>query len=173
MIYPIIKDPQFIDLQKTRVRFTLEYENGSVNVAELSIPPNGEPGINAFWDRITQEFDVQEMRRKRNDLEDQLRRDARKQQEITNRRMQAEAANRIMRELFDAKVKALALPYIENASDDIKTAIRRTPDLILLQQMLNEMRADFMKTHNMSYLQYLDYLEEVEEEQQLKKVEQA
>lgn len=173
MIYPIIKDPQFIDIQKTRVKFILEYENGNTNIAELAVPPNQDLGINPFWDRIVQEFDIEEMRQKRNSLENKIRDDARRRREIENNRRQSENQNRIMRELFDAKVKALSLPYIENADDAVKTAIRRAPDINLLSSILNELRLDFMKTKNMNYLQYLDYLEEVEEELQLKETEQT
>ncbi len=53
--YPIIKNPEFIDLEKTRVRMILEDESGKQTVAEFKVPDGREAGVNEMWDRIVAE----------------------------------------------------------------------------------------------------------------------
>lgn len=163
MTYPIIKDPEFIDIQKTRVKFKLVKENGLVTVAELTVPPDRARGVNAYWDRIMDEFDVELMRRKRNALESSRI----QQQEFLKKKQAAGIENDKLRLLFDAKMKAFELPYVSGASDDIKSAIRRAPDIGFLALILNDLMKQYMLDNELSYLDFLDRMDELEEEKEL------
>ena len=169
MTYPIIKDPEFIDIQKTRVKFKLVKENGLVTVAELAVPPDRARGVNAYWDRIMDEFDVELMRKKRNALESSRI----QQQEFMKKKQAAAIENEKLRLLFDAKMKAFELPYVSGASDDIKSAIRRAPDTGFLALILNDLMKQYMLDNELSYLEFLDHMDELEEEKELAAQEAA
>lgn len=159
-----ILEPEFIDLEKTRVRFKLVSDNGNVSVAEFIVPPNRARGVNEYWDRIMDEFDVEKMRKDRNDKE--LK--ARRQREADEKKKVAAQENARLRGLFEKKMKAFELPYIENAPNEVKSAIRRAPSEQFLDAVLTDQMLKFIKDNNMSYVDYLDYLEDIED----KKAEQ-
>lgn len=158
-----ILEPEFIDVQKTRVRFKIQAESGSISVAELNVPPNMERGVNGYWDRIMDEFDIDRMRRIRNEKE--LR--ERKIKQAEEKRRLAGEENRRLKSLFEKKMKAFELPYIENAPAEIKAAIRRAPNEVILDAFMQDIMLSFMKENNMSYVDYLDYLEELEDKKAL------
>ena len=159
MTYPIIKEPEYIDLEKTRVKFKLINENGVITNAELTVPPNRERGINTFWDRIMDEFDIEKMRKDRNDLESRKRRD----QDFDRRKRQAAEENAKLKVLFDAKMKAFELPYIAEAPSEVKSAIRRAPTVTFVDAIVGKQMIDYMNEKNMSFLELLDHLDEFEE----------
>jgi hypothetical protein len=165
----IIQDPEFVDLQKTKVRFKLIKEDGLVSVAELTVPTNRERGVNAYWDRIMDEFDVELMRRKRNALETSRI----QQQEFMKKKQAAAVENEKLKTLFDAKMKAFELPYVSVATDDIKSAIRRAPDVSFLNLILTDLMKQHMTDNAMSYLDFLDYLDELEEQKETAEQEAA
>jgi len=169
MTTSIIKDPEFIDIQKTRVKFKLVKEGGLVTVAELAVPPNQARGVNAYWDRIMDEFDVELMRRKRNALESSRI----QQQEFMKKKQAAGIENEKLRLLFDAKMKAFELPYVSGTTDDIKSAIRRAPDIGFLSLILNDLMKQYMLDNELSYLDFLDRMDELEEEKELAEQEAA
>lgn len=159
MTYPIIKDPEYIDLEKTRVKFKLINENGVISNAELTVPDGKARGINTFWDRIMDEFDIEQMRKARNDLENRKRQD----EEFKNRKKQAAEENNKLKILFDAKMKAFELPYIAEASADIKSAIRRAPSVAFVDAIVNKQMIDYITEKNMTFLELLDHLDDLEE----------
>lgn len=162
-----VKNPQFIDLEKTRVRFTIVQENGTSNTAELTVPENQARGVNPYWDQILDNFDVLEMRKRRNE-EEQRRR---KQLEVDDKKKKAHEENIRLRDLFNKKMKSFDIPFIKEAPDNIKSAIRRAPDIDTLNFILNTYTLDFMKQNNMDFVAYLDYLDDVEDEIAQKKEE--
>ena len=163
MSYKII-DPEFVDLQKTHVRFKI-VADGVIQAAELKVPPNQERGINAYWDRILDEFDIQKMREDRNNKEIRDR----KAREVEDKRRKGGIENQRLKELFQVKIKAFELPYINNTDDEVKAAIRRAPSMELLNLILNELAIKFMKENSMSYLDYIDYLDDLEEQKEIAK----
>ena len=163
MTYPIIKDPEFVDIQKTRVKFKLVKENGLVTVAELTVPPNRERGVNAYWDRIMDEFDVELMRRRRNAIESSRI----QQQEFIKKKQLAALENEKLKTLFEAKMKAFELPYVSSASDDTKAAIRRAPNVGFLGLILTDLAKTYMADNQMSYIDFIDHMEELEDQKEL------
>lgn len=163
MTFKII-EPEFVDLEKTRVRFKI-VTDGVIQSAELKVPPKQERGVNEYWDRILDEFDIQKMREDRNNKE--LR--DRKAREVEDKRRKGNLENQRLKELFQVKIKAFELPYITSASDDTKAAIRRAPNIELLTLILNELALGYMKENNMTYLDYIDYLDDLEEQKELAK----
>lgn len=154
-----ILDPHFVDLQKTVVRFRLVNETGVTSTAELNVPQDFKRGVNKYWDYILDNFDVNEMRKKRNDEENRKKRE----RELADKKRKAHEENIRLRNLFNKKMKAFELPFIENASNEIKSAIRRAPDEDVLGFVLQQITADFIKENNMSYTDYLDYLDDLED----------
>lgn len=155
----VIKNPHFVDVEKTKVRFELINDNGVTSVAELTVPPKMARGVNAFWDRILDEFDVEKMRRDRNNLENQRK----KQVEFDRKKRQAAEENNKLKILFDAKMKAFELPFISEAPDEIKTAIRRSPDLMMLNCVITFQMSRYMQDNNASFLDILDKLDEIQD----------
>lgn len=156
-----ILDPEFVDLQKTTVRFKIVSESGTISVAELKVPPNRERGVNEYWDRILDEFDVEKMRQDRNAKE--IR--AQKEKLAAQKKKQAADENGRLKMLFDKKMKAFELPYIKESADVVKSAIRRAPSEQFLDVILSDLMLKFIKDNNMSYVDYLDYLDDLEEAQ--------
>lgn len=154
-----IKNPEYVDLQKTRVAFTIVSSSGVESRAELTVPPNKERGINKYWDRIMDEFDIEEMRNRRNQLELDMRREAQHREE----KLRAQDKLRQLQFLFDAKTKAFALPYVKNADMDIKSAIRRAPSVEILNVILADTTRKFMEEQEMDWNDYLDYIDDLAE----------
>lgn len=156
-----IKNPEYVDLQKTRVKFTLVSESGIESVAELTVPPNKERGVNKYWDRIMDEFDIEEMRQRRNSLEtERMRAEDHRREKIKN----DVEVNRL-RQLFDAKAKVFELPFVKDADVETKAAIRRAPTAEVLNFIVSDITKKYLDENNMTYTDYLDYLEDLEDDE--------
>ncbi len=163
MTFPLIKEPEFIDIQKTRVRFKLVTENGVTSTAELKVPDNWARGVNPYWDRILDEFDVEQMRKARNDLENRRKR----QEEFEKKKRAAAVENEKLKQLFDNKMKAFEMPFISGAPDDIKSAIRRAPNQLILNSIIHNQMMEFMNEKGFTFTQLFDYMDELEEQKEL------
>lgn len=154
-----ILNPEYIDLEKTRVRFKLISEYGVESIAELTVPNNKMRGVNKYWDRIMDEFDVEEMRQRRNRLESERIKQARHKEE------KAKTAVKVneLKVLFNKKTKVLELPFIRDADTNVKSAIRRAPSIEILDFIVTDLTRKFMNDNNMDYNDYLDYLDDLEE----------
>lgn len=160
-----ILNPEYVDLEKTRVRFKIVQENGLESVAELTVPKGKQRGVNKYWDLIMDNFDIEEMRKKRNDLETEKRRAQRHRDEKRKNSDKVMA----LRVLFNAKAKAFELPFIADADSDTKSAIRRAPNMETLYFIINEVTKKFMEENDMDFNDYLDYLDDLEEELEAQK----
>lgn len=160
-----ILEPEFIDLEKTRIKFKIENDSGGIQPAELVVPKDGARGINQYWDLILDNYDIMELRKKRNEKELIERR----QREMKDKQRKASEENARLRKLFDKKMKAFELPYIKDAPSDVRAAIRRAPDIEILNVFLQDITVNFIKENSMSYIDYLDYLDDLEDEKQAKK----
>lgn len=163
--YPIIKNPQFVDLEKTKVRMTLVQENGTESVAELTVPANKERGINEFWDRIMDEFDVEKMRKDRNNLETRMRQDA----EMQAKKRKATVENEKLKQLFDMKMAAFNLPFVASAADADKAAVRRAPTPLMLNLVVTQLAVKYLEENNMSFLDLFDLLDDLQDQQEAQK----
>jgi len=155
-----IKNPEYIDLEKTRVRFTLVSATGVESQAELTVPPNKDRGINKYWDRIMDEFDIEEMRQRRNELEVEMR----NAQSHREEKRRADFKLQQLQYLFDAKSKAFDLPFIKDGSIDTKSAVRRAPTIEVLNVIVNDLTKQFMEENDMDWNDYLDYLDDLEDD---------
>jgi|688.fasta_scaffold08783_15 hypothetical protein len=155
-----ILNPEYVDLEKTRVRFKIIREDGIESVAELTVPNNKRKGVNKYWDRIVDEFDIEEMRQKRNRIEAEQRNHKKHADE--KRRTQEKVIE--LKTLFNEKTKVLELPFIRDAGTDIKSAIRRAPTKAVLDFIVTDITRKFMENQGMDYNDYLDYLDDLEEE---------
>lgn len=157
-----ISDPEYIDLEKTRVRFKLTTEAGVESVAELTVPRNKERGVNKYWDRIMDEFDIEEMRQRRNRQEVEARNQQRHRQEKNKNRDKVLE----LQTLFNAKAKVLETPFIKDSDISTKSAIRRAPTIDVLNFLVHDITRKFMEENDMDYEDYLDYLDDWEEEKE-------
>lgn len=159
--YPIIKNPEFVDLQKTFVRMLLVDESGRETLAEFKVPENKEPGINEFWDRIVVEHDVEVMRKKRNDLE------AMRIQEVQRleKKKKSQIENEILRQLFDQKLYYFNLPFVSELTDDEKSSIRRAPNLTLLNVAVTSVFNSYMNRTGKTIVDIFDEIEDREFEE--------
>jgi hypothetical protein len=156
--YPIIRNPEFIDLQKNFVRMTLVAEDGKETVAEFKVPDNREAGVNEFWDRIVAEHDVEAMRRKRNDLETMKIQEA----ERIEKKKKAQVENELLRQLFDQKLYYFNLPFVNDLTDEEKASIRRAPNLALLQVAVNSVFTSYMERAKKNMTTIFDEIEDKE-----------
>lgn len=156
--YPIIKNPEFIDLQKTFVRFLMVDENGKETVAEFKVPENREPGVNEFWDRIVQEFDIEEMRRKRNELETRIV----NERERLEKKKLAQVQNEILKNLFDQKLYFFNLPFINELTDEEKSSIRRAPNISLLNMAISTILLNYTQRSGKTLIDIFDMIEDQE-----------
>lgn len=160
-MYPIIKNPEFIDRNKTYVRVLLEDETGKTTVAEFKVPENRELGVNEFWDRITQEFDIDEMSKKRDELERKRIIEA----ERLDKKKKAQVESNILRALFDQKLYFFNLPFIDELSDEEKSAIRRAPNLIMLNIVATSVMINYMQRTGKTFINLFDEIEDKEFEE--------
>lgn len=165
--YPIIKRPEFIDLEKSRVRMILVAENGVETNAEIDVPKNRERGVSELWDRIMDEHDVEAMRKARNDLETRRRRDA----EFQDKKRKAAIQNDILKQLFDAKTRAFELPFVQNATPQNKAAVRRAPSVHMLNMVLAVLCTEYMKDTGKSFIDIFDEIEDLQFAKEKKKNE--
>lgn len=122
--YPKIESPEFIDVQKTRVRFLLVAENGIKTVAELKVPDNRELGVNDHWDKIVANFDVEQMAARRNNIE----RKKMIEQSVLDKKRKAAIENLTLQTLFDKKLQFFNLHFINDLTYEEKSAVRRAPN---------------------------------------------
>lgn len=156
--YPIIRNPEFIDLQKNFVRMTLVAEDGKETVAEFKVPDNREAGVNEFWDRIVAEHDVEAMRRRRNDIETMKIQET----ERIEKKKRAQVENELLRQLFDQKLYYFNLPFVNDLTDEEKASIRRAPNLALLQVAVNSVFASYMERTKKNMTTIFDEIEDKE-----------
>lgn len=161
-----ILDPEYVDLEKTRVRFKLIQESGIESIAELTVPNNKKRGVNKYWDRIMDEFDIEKMRQKRNALESEKIKHSRHKEE----KKKTEDKVLSLRLLFNKKTKVLEIPFIRDSDSETKSAIRRAPSIEILDFIVAELTKKFISENNMSFNDYLDYLDDLEELLENKKV---
>jgi hypothetical protein len=156
--YPIIKNPEFVDLQKTYVRMILVDENGKETVAEFKVPEGRQAGVNEYWDRIVAEHDVEAMRKRRNDLETLKMQEA----ERMEKKKRAQIENEILRQLFDQKLYFFNLPFVNELTDEEKSSIRRAPNTNLLFIAAASVFAAYMQRTGKTMVDIFDHIEDKE-----------
>lgn len=159
--YPIIKKADFIDLNKTRVRVLLEDEGGRQTVAELGVPKDRALGQNEIWDRIVSEFDVEEMSKRRNNVE----RKRAIEKDLAEKKKKATIENDILRNLFNNKLYYFNLPFIDELTDEEKSAIRRAPNVALLNAAVAVALINYTQRTGKTFTDLFDEIEDKEFEE--------
>lgn len=156
--YPKIENPEFVDVQKTRVRFLLVKENGSKTMAELKVPDGEALGVNEHWDRIVNEFDIESMKKRRDDIEKKIK----IEQSLSEKKKRAANDNRILQSLFDKKLKFFNLHFIKDLTPEEKSAIRRASDENFLTIAIIEAVQNYIKRSGKTLLELFDEIEDEE-----------
>lgn len=149
-----IVDPIFLDLEKTIVRFTLVDELGSSKIAEFKVPPNKEKGINKYWDRIVEEFDIEVMREKRNSLEMQRI----NEKEHLFKKQKAQEENTKLIRLFEAKAEAFEYFFIKEAPPEIKSSVRKAPTVEIIRSIISIQMQKYMEENGLTISDIVDKL---------------
>ena len=165
MTYPIIKNPEFVDLEKTTARVTLVNESGIETVTEFKVPAKWAKGVDPLWDRILTEFDVEKMRRDRNNQETRKNQD----KQLTDKKKKAAAESEKLRQLFTAKMNLFNLPFVANASDKDKAAVRRAPDMTMLNLVASHLVSKYITEKDMTFLDLFDEIDDIQDELAQKK----
>ena len=160
MINGTISNPQYVDLEKTTVSFTITSADGIISNAQLKVPDGKARGVNPYWDAIMDNFDIEQMRQARNQLEVKRR----KQAEFDAAKKKSSVDNEKLVALFNKKTKIFAMPFVADASDEVKSAIRRTSDETLLNFIYFDLLKKHLTDNSLSYSQLLDYLEDLEDQ---------
>lgn len=161
MIYPIIKNPEYVDLEKTTVKLTLVDEKGTESVAEFKVPENKTRGVNVLWDRVMDEFDIEKMRRERNNKEvRQIQ-----EREFQEKKKKAAIESEKLRLLFETKMKVFNLPFIAQASDKDKAAVRRAPDITMLNIITAYLAQKYIADKQITFLDLLDEIDDMVDQQ--------
>jgi hypothetical protein len=158
MKYPIIKNPVYVDAKKTRIRMTLVRENGIESLAEFTVPANRERGVNEYWDRILDEFDEKQMRDQRNRIEER----AKQNQEFADKKRKAAIENDKLKMLFDMKMRCFSLPFVSEASDEDKAAVRRAPDPLMLNIIIMHLAQKYITEKGMSFIDLFDMIDDLQ-----------
>ena len=153
-----IKNPEYVDVKKTRIRMTLVNENGAEQIAEFTVPEGRARGVNPYWDKILDEFDERAMRNRRNNIE------VRRQQEavLNDKRRKASIENDRLRQLFDTKMKCFSLPFVDEASDVDKAAVRRAPDFQMLNLVITTLAMKYMQDKGMTFIDLFDLIDDMQ-----------
>lgn len=156
--YPKIESPEFIDIQKTRVRFLLVAENGVKTVAEMRVPAGEALGVSETWDKIVAEFDVAEMKKRRNNIERKMR----IERDLAEKKKKSSIENRILQHLFDKKLQFFNYHFVDQLTYEEKSAVRRASDETLLNVAIFNAIYSYTQRTGKPLLELFD---EIEDEQ--------
>lgn len=156
--YPKIENPEFVDFKKTRVRFFLVREDGVKTVAELMVPENGELGKNEHWDQIVASFDVEEMRKKRDNIERKMR----IEYDLNEKKKKSAVENRALQFLFDRKLQFFNQHFVKDLTQEEKSTVRRASNEVFLNLAIQNAIQNYLQRTGKSLLELLD---EIEDEQ--------
>ena len=88
----------------------------------------------------------------------------RKLEEFEATKAKAKLDNDRLVKLFNKKTKLFSIPFISEASDDVKSAIRRCSDEVMLDFIYTDMLKKYAADNNLSYTQLLDYFDDLQEQ---------
>lgn len=150
----IIINPRFI--KTNTIRATLKH-GAKQSKIELAVPLDEKRGVNKHFDYILDNFNLSEMKEQYKKDLDAI--DKKRKNDIEKAKNGAEYQR--LRALFDQKAIIFEMPFMKNVSSNMKAAIRRAPDMFLLNLIATEALKEYMASNNMSFNDYLDLLEEI------------
>lgn len=162
MRYEKLVNPIFLNPETMRCRGVKK--DGSVVEIDFTIPEGERKGVNEYFDWIVDNYSLTDIKAAyHRALKEHV---ARKQQREEDEQKQKEVER--LSQLFDAKSNCFEMQFIKDAPAEVRSAIRRSPNQMILQLIVTDYFKTFLSEKQMSYNDYLDYVEEIEyEEQQL------
>ena len=132
-------------------------EDGSTEKISFSIPDEDKVGVNEYFDYIVENYHLEEIRAQY-ESELKIHRDnQRREKEHEQRKKEAVE----LKQLFDTKAQMFELPFIKEASQDIRSALRRAPNQITLNLIAYVAFEKYLEDKKMDCVGYLDYLDEL------------
>lgn len=132
-------------------------EDGSTERLSFSIPHEDKVGVNEYFDYIVENYHLEEIRAQY-ESELKIHRDnQRREKEHEQRKKEAVE----LKQLFDTKAQMFELPFIKEASQDIRSALRRAPNQTTLNLIAYVAFEKYLEDKNMDCVGYLDYLDEL------------
>lgn len=148
---------EFTSTEYAKVRFEiLNTRTGEAKFAETAVPENYEKGKNKYWDKILEITTVEKLKEKRQIKEEK----GKALIEARNKQIESEIENEKLKELFNMKAYYFNMPFVENASDDDKGLIRKSPNIFTLQYIVQKLMDKYVDENNMTLD---DLIEEIED----------
>ena len=150
LLKPRLLNPEVIECE-------LVNEDGSTEKLSFSIPHEDKVGVNEYFDYIVKNYHLEEIRAQY-ESELKIHRDnQRREKEHEQRKKEAVE----LKQLFDTKAQMFELPFIKEASQDIRSALRRAPNQITLNLIAYVAFEKYLEDKKMDCVGYLDYLDEL------------
>ena len=131
--------------------------DGSVSKISFAIPENEEIGVNPYFDYILSNYHLSEIRATY-EAELKEHRNRQRHNQLAEQR-QKEAKE--LAQLFDAKAHLFDMPFVKESSQQFRSAIRRAPDQVTLNLIVNQAFNEYLQSKDMSCNDYLDYIDEL------------
>lgn len=160
MKYERLSRPAFTN--PTTIRCQGVLADGTLEEVDIQVPPNDAVGVNEYFDFILETYNIADIRAaydvalKRHRAQQAAERDKAKR-EIENKRLEV---------LFNSKAKIFEMPFIAESAAEVRSAVRRAPNLEILNIIVNDSFRAYLEANEMTYSDYLDHLDELAYEQQ-------
>lgn len=160
MKYERLSRPAFTN--PTTIRCQGVLADGTLEEIDIQVPPNDEAGVNEYFDFILNTYDIADIRAA---YDIALKRHRAQQAAERDKQRRAEE-NKRLEVLFNSKAKIFEMPFITDSSADVRSAIRRAPNLEILNIIVTDSFRAYLEANEMTYSDYLDRLDELAYEQQ-------
>lgn len=131
--------------------------DGSVSKISFAIPKDEEVGVNEYFDYIVSNYHLSELRATY-EAELKQHRDRQRHKQLAEQR---EKEAKELAHLFDAKAHLFDLPFVKESTQQFRSAIRRAPDQVTLNLIVNQAFNKYLQSKDMSCNDYLDYVDEL------------
>lgn len=160
MKYERLSRPAFTN--PTTIRCQGVLADGTLEEIDIEVPPNDEAGVNEYFDFILNTYDIADIRAA---YDVALKRHRAQQAAERDKQRRAEE-NKRLEVLFNSKAKIFEMPFISDSSAEVRSAIRRAPNLEILNIIVTDSFRTYLEANEMTYSDYLDHLDELAYEQQ-------
>jgi len=156
MTFSKLLKPRFLNPQT--MECDLVDEKGSVQKISFALPENEQKGVNQYFDYIVENYHLEEIKAQY-ESELKIHRDKQRQQQLASQRRKESEE---LKKLFDLKAQLFDMPFIKNCNQEMRSAIRRAPNTIVLNLIVSIAFETYIKENNMSCNDYLDYLDDLQ-----------
>lgn len=131
--------------------------DGSVSKISFAIPTGEKAGVNKYFDYIQLNYHIDEIKAT---YESELKehRNRQRHQQLAEQRKKE---SRELAQLFDTKAQLFEMQFIKDSTQQLRSAIRRAPDQVTLNLIVNHAFNKYLQAKDMSCNDYLDYIDEL------------